>query len=223
MNLALFDLDNTLIAGDSDYEWGAFLCDHNLVDVADQAKKNAEFMRDYDAGQLNIHAFLQFQLAPLTRFSRRELAQWHQLFMQERITPLLLPAAQALVKRHRDAGDLCALVSATNTFVTAPIARRFGIEHLVCTVAAQDAVSGRFSGQARGTPSFQAGKITRVEEWLENQGLWWGSFEQSYFYSDSANDIPLLEKVSTPCAVNPDPRLQATANERGWQILDLRH
>ncbi|HTZ00261.1 MAG TPA: HAD family hydrolase [Rhodocyclaceae bacterium] len=220
MNLALFDLDNTLLDGDSDFEWAQFLIGKGVLDREVHEARNLEFYEQYKAGTLDIHAFLEFQLAPLSRHDREELDAWHGEFMAERILPLITAAARALVQRHMDDGDLVALVTATNSFVTGPIAREFGIAHLVATVAAQH--ESRFTGEARGTPAFKEGKIKRVDAWLESLGLWWGSFERSWFYSDSRNDLPLLSRVTDPVAVDPDEVLRRHAQERGWPILSLR-
>jgi HAD superfamily hydrolase (TIGR01490 family) len=222
MNLALFDLDNTLLAGDSDFEWAQFLISRGVVDREIQEARNIEFYEHYKAGTLDIGAFLAFQLAPLARHGRAELDAWHAEYMARHIRPIITEPARALVRRHLEAGDLCAIVTATNSFVTGPIAREFGIPHLIGTIPAVDVASGAFSGEPTGIPSFQAGKITRVEAWLESQGLWWGSFADSYFYSDSHNDLPLLQKVSRPVVVDPDDRLRAHAAERGWPCLSLR-
>ncbi len=219
MNLALFDLDNTLLAGDSDFEWAQFLIAKGVLDREVHAAKNQAFYDDYKAGTLDIRAFLAFQLAPLARHDRAELDAWHREFMAARIRPIIGNPARALVRRHLEADDLCAIVTATNSFVTGPICREFGIPHLVATVPAQE--NGRFTGAARGTPAFREGKIARVEAWLETQGLWWGSFDETRFYSDSLNDLPLLEKVSHPVAVDPDDTLRAHAARKGWPIMRL--
>ena len=220
MKLALFDLDNTLLAGDSDFEWGQFLIGKGVLDPEVHAARNQQFYDDYKAGTLDIHAFLDFQLAPLARHPREELDHWHREFMASRILPILGQAARALVQRHRDEGALLAVVTATNSFVTGPICREFGIEHLIATIPAQD--NGRFTGQPRGVPSFKEGKITRVEAWLESLGLCWQSFECSHFYSDSHNDLPLLLKVSQPVAVDPDDTLRTHALAQGWPVISLR-
>jgi len=220
MNLALFDLDNTLLAGDSDFEWAQFLISKGVLDREVHEAKNQGFYDDYKAGTLDIHAFLQFQLAPLARHARTELDAWHREFVATHIRPIIGSAARVLVQRHLDAGDLCAIVTATNSFVTGPICREFGIPHLVATIPAQE--DGQFTVAPRGLPAFREGKITRVDAWLESLGLWWGSFEQSWFYSDSLNDLPLLAKVSHPVAVDPDDTLRAHAAARGWPILSLR-
>jgi HAD superfamily hydrolase (TIGR01490 family) len=220
MNLALFDLDNTLLAGDSDFEWAQFLITQGVLDKELHEARNLEFYEDYKAGTLDIHAFLDFQLAPLARHSREDLDRWHGEFMRQRILPVIGAPARALVAKHAAQGDLLAIVTATNSFVTGPIAIEFGIPHLIATIPAQEA--GRFTGKPRGVPSFREGKITRVEAWLESLGLWWGSFPTSHFYSDSLNDLPLLEKVTNPVAVDPDPTLRDTAQARGWPVISLR-
>lgn len=220
MNLALFDLDNTLLAGDSDFEWAQFLIAKGVLDREVHEARNLEFYRQYQAGTLDIQTFLDFQLAPLARHPREELDAWHAEFMAERIRPLIHSAARRLVEGHRIQVDLLAIVTATNSFVTGPIAREFGIPHLIATIPEQE--NGRFTGRPRGTPAFREGKIARVEAWLESLGLWWGSFAQSHFYSDSHNDLPLLEKVTRPVAIDPDPTLAAIARERGWPCLSLR-
>lgn len=220
MNLALFDLDNTLLSGDSDFEWAQFLISKGVLDREVHEAKNQAFYDDYKAGTLDIHAFLKFQLAPLARHARPELDAWHREFMATRILPIIENSARRLVQQHRDAGDLCAMVTATNSFVTGPICREFGIPHLVATVPAQE--EGHFTGAPRGMPAFKEGKIVRMNLWLEEMGLWWGAFERSTFYSDSHNDLPLLERVTHPVAVDPDDTLRAHASRNGWPILSLR-
>ncbi len=220
MNLALFDLDNTLLSGDSDFEWAQFLISKGVLDREVHEARNIEFFEQYKAGTLDIHAFLDFQLAPLSRHSRAELDAWHREFVATRIRPLISNAARALVARHAKAGDLLAIVTATNSFVTGPIAHEFNVPHLIATIPAQE--NGRFTGQPRGTPSFREGKIVRVDAWLESLGLWLGSFEQSWFYSDSHNDLPLLEKVTHPVAVDADTTLAEVATRRGWTQISLR-
>lgn len=222
MKLALFDLDNTLLTGDSDFEWAQFLISKGVVDRELQEAKNNEFYDQYKAGTLDIHAFLNFQLAPLTRHSREELDAWHAEYMARHILPIIGDKARQRVHRHLDNGDLCAIVTATNTFVTGPIARELGIPHLIGTVAAVNLKNGVFSGMPRGTPAFRDGKIERVESWLESLGLWWGSFEESFFYSDSHNDLPLMGKVTTPIAVAPDDTLRRHCTDAGWPIISLR-
>ncbi len=221
MELALFDLDNTLLSGDSDFEWAQFLIGKGILDREIQEAKNIQFYEQYKAGTLDIYEFLAFQLAPLARHKREELDAWHQEYMATRIRPIMSQKARTKVQEHLDANHLCVLVTATNSFVTGPVAREFGIPHLIATIPACE--QGQFNGLPRGTPSFQGGKITRVEDWLESQGLWWGSFEQSWFYSDSHNDLPLLERVSKPVAVDPDDKLRQVAETKGWEIISLRN
>jgi HAD superfamily hydrolase (TIGR01490 family) len=220
MNLALFDLDNTLLSGDSDYEWGQFLIDRGVVDRDFYESRNRDFYEQYKAGTLDIHAFLAFALEPLARHTPQELAVWHEAFMAERIQPMIPQASRDLVAKHRDAGELVAIVTATNAFVTAPIARELGVSYLVATEP--EMVDGRYTGRARGTPCFQAGKITCLDEWLGSRGRTLASFDDTWFYSDSMNDLPLLERVRHPVVVDPDPRLAETAAARGWPMISLR-
>jgi HAD superfamily hydrolase (TIGR01490 family) len=222
MNLALFDLDNTLLSGDSDFEWAQFLISKGVVDRELQEAKNTKFYEQYKAGTLDIYEFLIFQLAPLSRHSRAELDAWHSEYMTRHILPIIGEKSRSLVRQHLENGDLCAIVTATNCFVTGPIAREFGIPHLIGTTAAVDARKGTFSGGPRGTPAFREGKIERVEAWLESLGLFWGSFKDSHFYSDSHNDLPLMGKVNTPVAVDPDDKLRQHSSELGWKIISLR-
>ncbi|MCO5108059.1 MAG: HAD-IB family hydrolase [Burkholderiaceae bacterium] len=217
--LALFDLDLTLLPIDSDYEWARFLIRLGVVDGAEYERRNDLFFEQYHAGTLDIHEFLAFQLAPLAAHPLGQLQAWHRQFMDEVIGPAIRPAARALVDRHRERGDLCAIVTATNEFVTAPIARAFGVEHLIATgIELRD---DRYTGRPRGTPSFREGKVRRTDEWLASLGRNWAGFARSYFYSDSVNDVPLLERVTDPVATNPDPRLTALAGERGWPVIRL--
>jgi HAD superfamily hydrolase (TIGR01490 family) len=219
IELALFDLDNTLLAGDSDDAWAHFLIEQGVLGRAQYETRNDEFFRQYKAGTLDIHEFLAFQLAPLAAHSRVQLDRWHAQFMDEKIRPMIGAAARGLVEHHRSAGSLCAIVTATNSFVTGPIAREFGISHLIATEPAQ--VDGRFTGGVAGLPCFQSGKVTRVDEWLARAGYTLASFAATWFYSDSANDLPLLERVSNPVAVDPDDRLRDVATARGWTILEI--
>jgi HAD superfamily hydrolase (TIGR01490 family) len=219
MHLALFDLDHTLLPIDSDYEWSRFLVRIGVLDGEAYERENDRFYREYQAGTLDIAEFLRFQLAPLAAHPRATLDAWHRRFMAEVIEPRILPAARALVERHRAQGDLLALVTATNAFVTAPIARAFGIEHLVATgIEDRD---GEFTGRPQGTPSFREGKIVRTEEWLASLGHTLGGVGRSWFDSDSRNDIPLLERVTDPIATNPDAVLHQAAIERGWPVVRL--
>ncbi|CAM5329882.1 HAD family hydrolase [Thauera mechernichensis] len=220
MNLALFDLDNTLLAGDSDFAWAQFLIGKGVLDREVQEAKNIEFYEHYKAGTLDIFAFLDFQLAPLARHPRAQLDTWHREFMDVVIRPMITAKARTLARQHMDDGALVAVVTATNAFVTGPIVREFGIPHLVATIPAQE--GGAFTGKPRGTPAFKAGKIERVEAWLESLGLHMGSFEHSWFYSDSHNDLPLMGRVSNPVAVDPDDTLRAHATAQGWPVISLR-
>jgi len=220
MNLALFDLDNTLIACDSDYEWGQFLVDRGVLARKEYEAQNAAFYEQYKAGTLDIHEFLGFALRPLAEHAPADLERWHAEFMATRIRPAMGPAARALVERHRAAGDLCAVVTATNSFVTRPIALAFGVPHLLATEP--ERIDGRFTGRVAGVPCFREGKITRVEAWLAAQGRRMEDYAESAFYSDSHNDLPLLERVTRPVAVDPDPALSAEARRRGWPVISLR-
>ncbi|WP_151705013.1 HAD family hydrolase [Nitrincola alkalilacustris] len=217
MRLAIFDLDNTLLGGDSDHAWGEFLCRIGAVDESAYQAANDRFYRQYQQGTLDINEFLAFALRPLSQHSLTQLELWHQQFMQECIEPLMLPAAQDLIEQHRKQGDLPMIITATNAFVTRPIASRLGIDVLLATEP--ELLDGRYTGRLQGTPCFQEGKVTRLQQWLEERGH---SLSGSYFYSDSRNDLPLLEQVDHPVAVNPDETLASIARERNWPILDLR-
>jgi HAD superfamily hydrolase (TIGR01490 family) len=218
--LALFDLDNTLLTGDSDYEWGQFMCDQGVVDRAQYEAQNRKYYEQYKAGTLDIHEFLGFALRPLANHSAAELERWHGEFMRARILPMITPAARALVRRHLEGGELCALITATNSFVTAPIAREFGIPHLIATEPERR--NGRFTGQVAGTPCFRDGKLVRLDEWLAGQGRRLADFEASTCYSDSHNDLALLERMTRPVAVDPDETLAREAARRGWERISLR-
>lgn len=220
MKLTLFDLDNTLLSGDSDYEWGQFLIDHGVLSRHEYEAQNARFFEQYKAGTLDIHEYLGFALRPLAAHPAESLARWHDAFMRERILPMITPRARALVARHLEAGELCAVVTATNSFVTAPIARELGVPHLLATEP--EAVDGRFTGRVAGVPCFREGKIERVQAWLRALGQRLDTLEASSFYSDSHNDLPLLERVRSPVAVDPDPQLAAEAARRGWPVISLR-
>jgi HAD superfamily hydrolase (TIGR01490 family) len=217
MPLAIFDLDNTLLHGDSDYLWGRHLIELGLVDGDTYERENQRFYDDYRAGRLDIDAFLRFSLAPLAQHPMPDLERWRAAFVRERIDPIILPAARELVEQHRRDGDTLLIITATNAFVTAPIAARFGIDHLIATMPA--IADGRFTGEVDGPPAFREGKVERLRHWLDaNQATLAGSV----FYSDSINDLPLLETVERPVAIDPDERLTAIARERGWPVRSLR-
>lgn len=217
MRLALFDLDNTLLAGDSDFEWAQFLIDQGVLDREVYEARNQQFYEQYKAGTLDIHEFLDFQLKPLSRHAREQLDDWHREFMRTRIQPIITQKARDLVASH--VHDARAIVTATNSFVTFPIAREFGIEHLIATEPEEN--GGEFTGRVRGVPAFREGKLIRLEQWLAEHGLTWQSFTETWFYSDSLNDLPLLERVSHPVAVDPDQTLRAHAERSGWPIISL--
>ena len=220
VQLACFDLDNTLLATDSDHEWGQFLIDLGLRDRERHAAANDRFYADYQAGTLDIDAFLAYQLAPLAEHEPAQLERWHARFMRERILPRITRGARKLVQQHREAGHTLVIITATNAFVTAPIAAEFGIEHLIATEP--ERVDGRYTGRYAGTPSFREGKVTRLEAWLAERSASLAGVCESWFYSDSRNDLPLLERVTHPVAVNPDPALEAVAHERRWPVISLR-
>jgi HAD superfamily hydrolase (TIGR01490 family) len=216
--LALFDLDNTLLEGDSDYEWAQFLIEEGVLHADEYNSKNDWFYERYKDGTLDIHEFLDFQLRPIARRPRAQLDAWHSAFMQRRIRPIILPKAAELVAKHD--GALTAIVTATNRFITQPIAAELGVANLLATDIEEDE-HGIFSGKPRGTPTFREGKIQRVKDWLAERGTTLADYE-SWFYSDSLNDLPLLELVTHPVAVDPDPTLRAKAAQRGWPIISLR-
>ena len=220
MNLALFDLDNTLLNGDSDFEWSQFLIRIGVLDRELFEARNLAFYEHYKAGTLDIHEFLDFQLKPLSRHSRRTLDEWHEQFMRESVLPMITPQSRELVQRHRAAGDVCVIITATNSFVTAPIAREFGVECLIATEPEHR--GGEFTGNVAGVPCFREGKIIRLENWLAERGRTLEGFADSTFYSDSLNDLPLLCKVKHPVAANPDATLRAHAERHGWRIISLR-
>jgi len=218
MALAIFDLDNTLLAGDSDYLWGVFLCERGIVDRAFYEAQNERFYSDYREGRLDIFAFLEFSLRPLADHPPQRLEAWREEFLAQKIDPLISADARALVDRHRDRGDTLLVITATNAFVTRPIVSRFGIDHLIATEPERDGEG--YTGRVAGTPSFREGKVQRLEAWLGERGE---TLAGAWFYSDSHNDLPLLERVDHPVAVDPDERLAATARGRGWPILQLHH
>jgi HAD superfamily hydrolase (TIGR01490 family) len=215
--LVLFDLDNTLLAGDSDFEWAQFLIEQGVLDREVYEARNQAFYDQYKAGTLDIHEFLAFQLKPLSRHPRAVLDTWHRQFMSQKIMPIIRESARALVARHR--ADLRVVITATNSFVTGPIAREFGIENLIATEPEQH--GGAFTGNVLGTPCFREGKVARLEAWLAERDRQLESFRESRFYSDSLNDLPLLARVTHPVAVDPDDTLRAHAGRNGWPIISL--
>lgn len=217
MPLALFDLDNTLLGGDSDHAWGEFLVRMARVDGALYQRQNDQFLRDYHAGHLDIDAYLRFALAPLAALARRELDQLHARFMAEVVSTLILPKALALLARHRAAGDRLVVITATNRFVVQPICARLGVAEVIATEPEQ--VDGRYTGVVLGVPCYREGKVVRLREWLAATAE---TLAGSYFYSDSSNDLPLLELVDNPVAVDPDPHLDAVARATGWPVISLR-
>ncbi len=219
-NLALFDLDNTLLAGDSDYNWSLFLISEGLLDEKTHHDRNEQFYLDYKNGCLDIVKFLKFQLQPLSQHPKKFLDELHVKYMQKVIRPMMTAKAQVLVNQHKAAGDLCIVITATNSFVTKPIATAYGIEHLIGTDPEQ--LNGEFTGGVSGVPSFQEGKVTRLNAWLAERGQTLSDFETSYFYSDSHNDLPLMKLVTNPVAVDADATLTAYANEQDWPQISLR-
>ncbi len=220
MNLTLFDLDGTLIPVDSDHAFGGFMVEVGWVDGVAWGARNDEFFAQYNAGTLDLPAYIDFATSAWRSRPLDEALAMRERFMAEVMRPALRPEAVALVEQHRAAGDLLAIVTATNAFVTAPIAQAFGVEHLIAVDLKRDA-AGRYSGEIDGIPSFREGKIARVEAWLQGLGAQWRDFERVSFYSDSTNDLPLLERVSHPVATNPSPSLAAVASARGWPQLHL--
>jgi HAD superfamily hydrolase (TIGR01490 family) len=220
LNLALFDLDNTILAGDSDYNWSRFLIQEGYLDGAIHAEKNEKFYADYKAGTLDIYAFVEFQFKPLARNPRAVLNQLLKKYVEEVIKPMITEKARVLVKRHQEEGDLIIVITATNSFITKPIAELFGIRNLIGTDPEEK--EGEFTGKVSGLPSFKEGKVTRLEAWLKNKNLSLASFEKSYFYSDSHNDLPLMQKVTHPVAVDSDDVLSEYAKSMGWPQISLR-
>jgi len=220
MNLALFDLDHTLLPLDSDYEWGRFMVRIGAVDAEGFERRNAAFYAQYEAGTLDPVEYLEFALGTLSAFPRHQLDEWHRQFMDEVIRPALRPAALDLVRRHQDADELVAIITATNRFITAPIAAAFGVANLIAAEPELDA-EGRITGKLRGIPTSGPGKVIHTQQWLAQRGKSLESFAHSYFYSDSQNDIPLLSAVTDPIATNPNALLKAHAQAQGWPILTL--
>lgn len=219
-NIAIFDLDHTLIPIDSDYEWGQFLSRIGAVDADVFARRNADFFAQYQAGTLDPVEYLEFALGTLAQFSRAQLDDYHAQFMQEIIQPAILPVAHELIKKHQDQGDLTVIITATNRFVTAPIALALGVEHLIAAEPELHA-DGQLTGKLLGVPTSGAGKVIHLQQWLANQGKQLKDFPVSYFYSDSQNDIPLLSIVTHPVATNPNAKLSAHATTQGWPTLHL--
>lgn len=217
VGVALFDLDNTLIAGDSDYLWGCFLVEQGIVDGARYERENRRFYDQYKVGELDIHEFLAFQLRPLAEHDMQQLERWRAQYIEEMITPILLPKARALIERHRTRGDTLVVITATNRFITRPIVDLYGIEHLLATEP--ELIDGRYTGAVAGIPCFQDGKVSVLEAWLAGRRL---SLNDSCFYSDSHNDLPLLSRVTWPTAVDPDEILEAHARQRDWPVISLR-
>ncbi|MCL7421081.1 MAG: HAD-IB family hydrolase [Methylobacter sp.] len=218
MSLAIFDLDNTLIADDSDYLWGQFLVDRGIVDKDQYATANVKFYDDYKQGTLDIKAFLRFSLRPLADNEPEQLYQWRDQFIEETIKPLLLESAQQLITKHRDRGDTLLVITATNRFVTEPIVGLYGIDNLLATTPSYK--EGRYTGDFDGIPCFQEGKVKLLEAWLKNSTE---TMKNSWFYSDSHNDLPLLKLVDNPVAVDPDEKLTQFAKAAQWPIISLRN
>ncbi|MFB4369572.1 MULTISPECIES: HAD family phosphatase [unclassified Pseudomonas] len=217
MRLALFDLDNTLLGGDSDHAWGDWLCERGILDGATYKARNDAFYQDYLAGRLNITDYLNFTLAIFGRTEMAQLDAWHREFMAECIEPIILPKALELLDKHRAAGDKLVIITATNRFVTAPIAARLGVDTLLATEC--EMVDGRYTGRTTDVPCFKEGKVIRLNRWMQENGY---TLDGATFYSDSMNDLPLLEQVAHPVAVDPDPNLLAEAQKRGWPVMSLR-
>ncbi len=219
-NLALFDLDNTLLAGDSDYNWSLFLIGEGLLDAKTHHERNEQFYLDYKNGNLDIYKFLEFQLKLLSQHPKKRLDELHLKYMDQVIRPMMTQKAQDLVDKHKAQGDLCLVITATNSFVTKPIAAAYGIEHLIGTDP--EMVNGEYTGGVSGVPSFKEGKVTRINQWLAERGLQLSDFKTSYFYSDSHNDLPLMKLVTYPVAVDADDTLSAYAKQQGWPQISLR-
>ncbi|MDR5860758.1 HAD family hydrolase [Halomonas eurihalina] len=217
MSLAIFDLDNTLLSIDSDHAWGEFLLEQGAVDPVAYKQANDRFMADYEAGTLDMHAFLEVALKPLADNTPEQLAAWHQQFMASKIEPSIQPRGEELVARHRARGDTLLIITATNRFITGPIAKRLGIDDLIAVEP--EMIDGRYTGRVSGIPSYREGKVERLDAWLADREE---TLNDAWFYSDSHNDLPLLEKVDHPVAVDPDAPLRETAEARGWRIISLR-
>ena len=217
VQLAIFDLDNTLLAGDSDYLWGKFLTERGIVDAEFYEQENQRFYEEYKAGELDIFEFLAFSLKPLSEHSPATLASLHRDFMAECIRPIITLASRQLLAKHRDNGDVLLIITATNRFITSPIAEELAVPHLLATDP--EMINGRYTGQVTGIPCFREGKVERLQHWLQQTGY---NLAESWFYSDSHNDLPLLEMVTHPVAVDPDDTLADHAEARGWPVISLR-
>lgn len=217
MTLAIFDLDNTLLQGDSDHAWGEFLIHQGIVDGEFYKQSNDKFYEDYKRGELDIFAYLEFALEPLTRFSMAELKTLHDQFMDQYVQPMMLPKAAELLDHHRQRGDFLMIITATNHFVTAPIAKVLGVDDILASNP--EIIDNRYTGRVSGTPCYQHGKVERLDSWLHDNQQ---TLDGSYFYSDSINDLPLLEKVTHPVAVDPCDRLRKIAEEKSWPVISLR-
>ncbi|MBB3009204.1 HAD family hydrolase [Cupriavidus alkaliphilus] len=218
--LALFDLDHTLLPLDSEYEWARYLVAVGGADAAEIDAHNARWLAAYQAGRLDFAAHARFALGLLARHPRQRLTQWRADFMRDVIVPAIPPATRNLLARHLGAGDLCCIVTATCRFITEPIARELGVPHLLAVEAEHD-VHGEFTGALAGVPAYGPGKVLRVLAWLDTLGLAHAELAHATFYSDSRNDLPLLESVGHPVAVNPDPTLRDAAGARGWPVMQL--
>lgn len=217
MPLAIFDLDDTLLAGDSDHLWGAWLCEQGRVDATAHATANETFYADYRAGSLDIAAYLRFALQPIAGYTTAEIATWQAAFLRDKIAPIMLPEAHALIDSHRQRGDTLLVITATNEVVAGPIVKQLGVDNLIaCGV---EVAEGRYTGAPAGTPSYREGKVVRLQDWLADRDE---SLTGATFYSDSHNDLPLLQLVDNPVAVDPDPTLAAHARDNGWRIISLR-
>lgn len=217
MALAIFDLDHTLLSGDSDHAWGQFLVDRGLVDPEVHQRRNDHFYEQYKAGSLDIHEYLEFAMRPLTEYDTDHMHAERDIFLNDRIEPLVSQKARDLIRHHEERGDTLLIITATNGFVTYPIAERLGIEHIIAPHP--EVIDGRYTGRTVGIPSFQDGKVTRLKRWMEEHQH---DMQGSYFYSDSHNDLPLLRLVDHPVAVDPDPTLQAEAEANDWPVISLR-
>ncbi|WP_370250103.1 HAD family hydrolase [Thalassolituus sp.] len=217
MALAIFDLDHTLLSGDSDHAWGQFLVDRGLVDPAVHQRRNDHFYEQYKAGCLDIHEYLEFAMRPLTEYDADRMHSERETFLNERIEPLITEKARDLIRHHEERGDTLLIITATNGFVTYPVADRLGIAHIIAPLP--EVIDGKYTGKTVGIPSFQEGKVTRLQAWMEEHGH---EMTGSYFYSDSHNDLPLLKLVDHPVAVDPDPTLLASAEAQGWPVISLR-